>query len=283
MANYGSGSVAAFPLDPDGVPTGRVDLTVHSGQGPDPDRQDGRARRTGRRRPATACSRSTSAWTGLPVPARPGTGRLGAGGRRRSHGGRHRAAPPGPSGRTVGSTWSGSSATVTSYTTLAGTGDADWHVESERVPAQRGGAAQTCRSEIAVGPDGRRLYVANRGPDTSRCSTWPTRSRPRRRGAGRWRLAPPFVARRRLSCTWPTSARTRSRCCGSTRSPGCRVRYRRHVLATPSPPTACWPVGGAGRTADWWSERRVLRRRGRPSEVRVQQVDHPVVRRRAPG
>ncbi|GAB3944300.1 hypothetical protein GCM10027614_34320 [Micromonospora vulcania] len=39
-ANYGSGSIAVFPLDPQGVPGERTDLVVHEGHGPDPDRQD---------------------------------------------------------------------------------------------------------------------------------------------------------------------------------------------------------------------------------------------------
>ena len=39
-ANYGSGSIAVFPLDPQGVPGERTDLVVHEGHGPDPERQD---------------------------------------------------------------------------------------------------------------------------------------------------------------------------------------------------------------------------------------------------
>ena len=41
VANYGSGSVAVFPFGPDGIPTGRADLAVHSGSGPDEKRQEG--------------------------------------------------------------------------------------------------------------------------------------------------------------------------------------------------------------------------------------------------
>jgi 6-phosphogluconolactonase len=40
-ANYGSGSVALFPLDRYGRPTGRADLAEHSGAGKHPDRQEG--------------------------------------------------------------------------------------------------------------------------------------------------------------------------------------------------------------------------------------------------
>ena len=41
VANYGSGSLAAFPLDPDGVPGAASDVIAHSGRGPHPERQDG--------------------------------------------------------------------------------------------------------------------------------------------------------------------------------------------------------------------------------------------------
>lgn len=40
VANYGGGSVAVLPLDPQGVPGERSDLVVHSGHGPDPQRQE---------------------------------------------------------------------------------------------------------------------------------------------------------------------------------------------------------------------------------------------------
>ncbi|TCB95764.1 lactonase family protein [Micromonospora zingiberis] len=40
VANYGGGSVTVFPLDPDGVPGERTDLVEHEGHGPDPERQE---------------------------------------------------------------------------------------------------------------------------------------------------------------------------------------------------------------------------------------------------
>ena len=40
-ANYGSGSVAVHPLDPDGGLGERADLVTHDGRGPDPERQEG--------------------------------------------------------------------------------------------------------------------------------------------------------------------------------------------------------------------------------------------------
>jgi 6-phosphogluconolactonase (cycloisomerase 2 family) len=41
VSNYGSGSVATFPLGTDGVPAGRADLAAHHGRGRDPRRQEG--------------------------------------------------------------------------------------------------------------------------------------------------------------------------------------------------------------------------------------------------
>ncbi|HET9516502.1 MAG TPA: beta-propeller fold lactonase family protein, partial [Actinoplanes sp.] len=41
VANYGSGSVAVFPLGPDGAPGQRTDLAALDGHGPDPLRQEG--------------------------------------------------------------------------------------------------------------------------------------------------------------------------------------------------------------------------------------------------
>ncbi|MFI6762982.1 lactonase family protein [Micromonospora sp. NPDC050417] len=40
VANYGSGSVSVHPLDSAGVPGERTDLRVHDGHGPDPERQE---------------------------------------------------------------------------------------------------------------------------------------------------------------------------------------------------------------------------------------------------
>jgi 6-phosphogluconolactonase (cycloisomerase 2 family) len=41
VANYGNGAISGLALDDDGVPNGRRDVIVHSGQGPNPDRQTG--------------------------------------------------------------------------------------------------------------------------------------------------------------------------------------------------------------------------------------------------
>jgi 6-phosphogluconolactonase len=41
VSNYGSGSVATYPIGPDGVPVGRGDLVAHQGRGRHPERQEG--------------------------------------------------------------------------------------------------------------------------------------------------------------------------------------------------------------------------------------------------
>ena len=41
VSNYGSGSVATYPIGPDGIPVGRGDLAAHKGRGRHPDRQQG--------------------------------------------------------------------------------------------------------------------------------------------------------------------------------------------------------------------------------------------------
>ena len=164
VANYGSGSVAAYPLDLAGVPAERTELITHAGTGADPERQEGPhahmvspdprggpllaidlgtdsvyrydlAVETGRLRPH-----------GPPLRTRPGTGPR--------HLARH------PDGRRlflVGEL----DATVLAY----GYDDAGELVERGRVPASgRTGPVQP--SEVGVGPGGDHLYVANRGTGT---------------------------------------------------------------------------------------------------------------------
>jgi 6-phosphogluconolactonase (cycloisomerase 2 family) len=163
-ANYGSGSVCLLPLDRLGAPGERTDVVTHEGHGVDPRRQeqahahmvspgpDGG--------PLLAVDLGTDsiyrydvdAASGRllprtpPVRTEPGTGPR--------HLARH------PDGRrcfAVGEL----DATVTVYGWDAG----DTLHQRGRVPAsERPGHVQP--SEIAVRPDGRFLYVANRGPGT---------------------------------------------------------------------------------------------------------------------
>jgi 6-phosphogluconolactonase (cycloisomerase 2 family) len=164
VANYGGGSVAVLPLDPEGVPGERSDLVRHEGHGADPERQetahchmvspgpDGG--------PLLAVDLGTDSVyrydldvaSGRLVPRAP---RLrtpaGAGPR---HLARH------PDGRRcwlVGEL----DATVTDYELTA---DGALHQRIRVDASERVGHIQP--SEIALGPDGRFLYVANRGVGT---------------------------------------------------------------------------------------------------------------------
>ena len=163
VANYGGGSVAVFPLDPQGLPGDRSDLVRHEGHGPDPERQD-RAHchmvspdPTGG--PLLAVDLGTDsvyrydldAASGRLVPRAP---RLRApAGTGPRHLARH------PDGRRcwlVGEL----DGTVTAYDLADGT----LH-QRERVDAS-GRAGHVQPSEVALGADGRFLYVGNRGVGT---------------------------------------------------------------------------------------------------------------------
>lgn len=164
VANYGGGSVAVFPLDPTGVPGERTDLVHHEGHGPDPERQEkahchmvspdpGAG-------PLLAVDLGTDsvyrydldAASGRLVPRAPRL-RTPAG-----TGPRHLARHP--DGRRcwlVGEL----DGTVTAYDLTPG---GALH-QRERVDAS-GRAGHVQPSEVAVGPDGRFLYVGNRGVGT---------------------------------------------------------------------------------------------------------------------
>ncbi|MDM4720478.1 lactonase family protein [Micromonospora sp. WMMA1363] len=164
VANYGSGSVAVFPLDEGGAPGERSDLVRHEGHGPDPRRQahahahmvdpspDGG--------PLYAVDLGTDsvyrydldAATGRLVPRAPRVRTAPGTGPR--HLARH------PDGRRcwlVGEL----DGTVTGY---ALTADGALRQRSRVEASERPGHVQP--SEVAVGPDGRFLYVANRGVGT---------------------------------------------------------------------------------------------------------------------
>ncbi|MGR6321743.1 lactonase family protein [Micromonospora soli] len=164
VANYGGGSVAVFPLDRDGVPGERSDLVRHEGHGADPQRQeqahchmvspdpDGG--------PLLAVDLGTDsvyrydldAASGRLVPRAPRV-RTPAG-----TGPRHLARHP--DGRRcwlVGEL----DATVTGYELTA---DGALHQRARVDASGRAGHVQP--SEVAVGPDGRFLYVGNRGVGT---------------------------------------------------------------------------------------------------------------------
>ncbi|QKW15949.1 MULTISPECIES: lactonase family protein [unclassified Micromonospora] len=163
VANYSSGSVTVFPLDADGVPGARTDVVAHQGHGPDPERQE-----------QAHAHMVVPGTDGAPLFAVDlGTDSiyrydLDAAGALSPRGARVRTAPGvgprhlarHPDGRRcyVSGELDGS---VLTYE-VAGDGGLQ---ELGRVEASsRGGHVQP--SEIAVGADGRFLYVANRGVGT---------------------------------------------------------------------------------------------------------------------
>ncbi|MFC8850610.1 MULTISPECIES: lactonase family protein [unclassified Micromonospora] len=164
VANYGGGSVTVFPLDPAGVPGERSDLVVHSGRGPDPQRQEkahchmvSPAPDGG---PLLAVDLGTDsvyrydldAASGRLVPRAPRVRTAAGAGPR--HLARH------PDGRRC---WLAGEldATVTTYELTA---DGSLHQRGRVDASARTGHVQP--SEIAVGADGRFLYVGNRGIGT---------------------------------------------------------------------------------------------------------------------
>ncbi|BCL13589.1 lactonase family protein [Micromonospora sagamiensis] len=163
-ANYGGGSVAVFPLDGAGVPSGRSDLVVHSGHGPDPQRQEAAHAHMVSPDPDggplyvvdlgtdSVYRYDLDAATGRLVPRAP---------RVRTHAGtgpRHLARhPDGRRVYLVGEL----DGTVTALDR-----DAEGALHQRgRVPAS-GRTGHVQPAEIAVGPQGRFLYVANRGVGT---------------------------------------------------------------------------------------------------------------------
>ncbi|MDG4805869.1 lactonase family protein [Micromonospora sp. WMMD1120] len=163
-ANYGSGSVAVFPLDGRGVPGERSDLVVHEGHGPDPERQDGAHAHMvspgAGRGPILAVDLGTDSVyrydldgaTGRLVPRAPRVHATPGSGPR--HLARH---PDGRRCYLVGEL----DASVTAY---AMTDDGALQQRGRVEASERSGHVQP--SEIAVAGDGRFLYVANRGVGT---------------------------------------------------------------------------------------------------------------------
>lgn len=162
VANYGSGSVAVYQLDSEGVPGERTDLVAHHGHGADPSRQEGPHAHMVSPDPRDGTVLAVDLGTdtvyryavtdpGRLVPT--GTVVRTAPGAGPRHLARH---PDGRRWFLVGEL----DATVTTYEWA----DGDVR-EGDRLPASgRDGHVQP--SEIAVGPDGHSLYVANRGVGT---------------------------------------------------------------------------------------------------------------------
>jgi len=162
VANYASGSVAAFRLDASGVPGERTDLVQHSGHGPDPSRQEAPHAHMVSPDPRDGTVLAVDLGTDTVYRyAVTDSGRLvpaGAAVRTASGAGpRHLVRHP------DGRRWfldGELDATVVAY---------EWVGEDARqltrVPAS-GRTGHVQPSEIALGRDGRYLYVANRGIGT---------------------------------------------------------------------------------------------------------------------
>jgi 6-phosphogluconolactonase (cycloisomerase 2 family) len=163
-ANYGGGSVAVFPLDPQGVPGERTDLVVHEGHGPDPERQEQAHTHmvspAPGRGPLLAVDLGTDsvyrydldAASGRLVPRAPRVRTVAGTGPR--HLARH---PDGRRCYLAGEL----DASVTAYEL---TDDGALHQRGRVDASERSGHVQP--SEITVSPDGRFVYLANRGVGT---------------------------------------------------------------------------------------------------------------------
>jgi 6-phosphogluconolactonase len=169
-ANYGSGSVAVFPLDDAGVPGERTDLAALDGKGPDPDRQAGPhahmvapdpyssevlvvdlgADRVRRYRLDPVSGRLSTQPTA--VVTEPGTGP------------RHLARHPDGALLLVGEL----GANLTWFRPDPDGG----RLRAEGDVTTSAGTAPVYPSEIVVGADGRFVHVGNRGPDTVTTFAW---------------------------------------------------------------------------------------------------------------
>ncbi|WP_433828738.1 lactonase family protein [Actinoplanes sp. CA-015351] len=169
VANYGSGSVAVFPLDAEGVPAERSDLLQLSGSGPNTERQaTPHAHQVvpDPNGPEVLISDlgSDRVWRARLDPI---SGRLGLGDPAVE-------AKPGTGPRHMAR---GARGTLL----LAGelTGDVTWYRPAGGPTLEQAGSVAASRlpgpvypSELAIRTDGRFVYVANRGPDTVSAFSW---------------------------------------------------------------------------------------------------------------
>jgi 6-phosphogluconolactonase (cycloisomerase 2 family) len=163
VANYGGGSIAVYPLDRAGVPGELSDLRIHEGRGPDPHRQTAPHVHMASPDPGGGSLLAVDLGvdaiyryrieppgrllpSGEPVRTEPGTGPR--------HLARH---PNGSRCYLVGEL----DATVTAYEVGP---DGGLREQGRWATSERQGHVQP--SEVAVGADGRFLYVANRGVNT---------------------------------------------------------------------------------------------------------------------
>ncbi|MEV4639394.1 lactonase family protein [Actinoplanes sp. NPDC049548] len=168
VANYTSGDVAVHPLDADGVPGPRCDLLNLDGKGPVADRQEGpHAHMVAPDRHGSdvlVCDLgSDRVWHTRLDPV---SGRL-------TLVGAAIEAAPGTGPRHLLRTTDGAVLVVGELT-----GDLSWFRPGGSGALERAGGHVTSAvrpnqpSEVVTGPDGRFVYVANRGPDTVSVFAW---------------------------------------------------------------------------------------------------------------
>lgn len=167
VANYGSGSLSVHPLDAAGAPGERTDLVRHAGHGAVPDRQEGPHAHMVSPDPSGTSLYAVDLGTDSVYRYhRDDTGRLRETGRtatRPGTGPRHLARhPDGRRCYLAGEL----DASVTAYDRHGADGDGDDGLTERGRVAASGRSGPVQPSEIRVGPDGRFLYLANRGVGT---------------------------------------------------------------------------------------------------------------------
>jgi 6-phosphogluconolactonase len=167
-ANYSSGSVSVHPLDADGVPGERSDLLDLAGHGPDPERQTGPHAHMVSPDPAGAGVLITDLGSDRVWRARldPVSGRL-------VEPAPAIVAEPGTGPRHL---YRAADGTLLLAGELAA--DLTWY-RPGAAGLDRAGRVRTTTlagtaypSEVTMGPDGRLVYLANRGPDTVSVFAW---------------------------------------------------------------------------------------------------------------
>jgi 6-phosphogluconolactonase (cycloisomerase 2 family) len=156
VSNYGSGSVATYPIGPDGVPVGRGDLVAHHGHGKHPDRQDGPHAHSATPTPHGLLAVDLGVDTVYRYQVDPDDGSLG-------DGTPLLRLPPGTGPRHLvhtGQTLYVVGELSATLHTFIGS-DGHWHEAGTVATSVVDGAAP---SEVDIW--GHWLYVANRGPDT---------------------------------------------------------------------------------------------------------------------
>ncbi|MFC7329842.1 lactonase family protein [Marinactinospora rubrisoli] len=166
VANYQDGAVSVHPLTGTGAPAPRERLLAGSGSGPDPERQEGPHAHSVTAAPGGRhlLVADLGADELRRYPADPDTGAING------PGGTAACLPPGTGPRHVAVHPSG-------HLHIAGELDARVHVlrwdpasatarHVTAVAATETTGTRCHPSEVVLSPDGRRLYVANRGPDT---------------------------------------------------------------------------------------------------------------------